>query len=248
MPRRSSPAPTPASTKVPHLTATRFVAFGDGITEGLVQACPASAADPSDAAADGPLSRSPAVMPPQARATPSPTAYPEKLQQMLADRYPQQPATVVNEGLGGEEIAAAAERLSGVLTLNSLQVLLLQHGIQTLHVKHTAGIPEVVDGLRRMIQEARSRRILVLAATLLPERPGGCRAYDYAEGLDDIIAANVEIRRMIGTEGAVLVDLYEAFNGETSILIGEDGLHPSAAGYQKIAEAFFAGIKRHLED
>jgi lysophospholipase L1-like esterase len=46
----------------------------------------------------------------------------------------------------------------------------------------------------------------------------------------------------------VLVDLYEAFNGETGILIGEDGLHPSAAGYQKIAEAFVAAIKRYLED
>lgn len=247
MPRRSSPPP-PASTKVSHLSATRFVAFGDGITEGHVQACPASAADASDVAPDDALSRSVAVIPPQARATSSPTAYPQKLQQMLADRYPQQLATVVNEGLGGEEIAAAAGRLADVLALNTPQVLLLQHGIQTLHAKHAAGIPEVVDGLRRMIQEARSRRIPVLAATLLPERAGGCRAYDYAEGLDDIIAANVEIRRMIGTEDAVLVDLYEAFNGETGILIGEDGLHPSRAGHEVIARAFFDAIKKYLEN
>jgi lysophospholipase L1-like esterase len=246
MPRKASPVPTPASTKVPHLSATRFVALGDSITEGLVQACPASE-DVAAAATDDALS--PAVVaPPQGQAAPSPTAYPLKLQQMLADRYPSQSVTVVNAGLSGEEIAAAAANLSRVLTVNSPQVLLLQHGIQTLHLKRAAGIPEVVDGLRRMIQEARSRSILVLAATLLPERPGGCRASDYAEGQDDIIAANLEIRRMIGTEGAVLVDLYEAFNGETGILIGEDGLHPSAAGYQKIAEAFVAAIKRYLED
>jgi lysophospholipase L1-like esterase len=188
------------------------------------------------------------VAEPDGQDAPSPTAYPQGLQQMLADRYPQQATTMVSEGRGGDEIEAAVANLPQALTLTSPQVLLLQHGTQALHVKHAAGIPEIVDGLRRMIQEARSRSILVLAATLLPERAGGCRAYDYAEGLDDIIAANIEIRRMIGTEGAVLVDLYEVFNGETGILIGEDGLHPSAAGYQKIAEAFFAAIRKHLED
>jgi lysophospholipase L1-like esterase len=98
-----------------------------------------------------------------------------------------------------------------------------------------------------MIQEARSRSITVFAATLLPERPGGCRAYDYSEDYDDIIEANVQIRRMIGTEGAILVDLYEAFNGRTAMLIGEDGLHPSAAGYQRIAQTFFDAIKKSLE-
>ncbi len=112
------------------------------------------------------------------------------------------------------------------------EVLLLQEGINTLNERHKAGIPLVVEGLRTMIQEARSRSITVFAATLLPERPGGCRAYDYAEDYDDIIEANVQIRRMIGTEGAILVDLYEAFNGRTAMLIGEDGLHPSAAGYR----------------
>ncbi len=167
---------------------------------------------------------------------------------MLSDRYPSQAVTVVNEGLGGEEITTAVENLPQLLTRDTPQVLLLQHGINTLNEKHAAGIPEVVNGLRTMIQEARSRGILVLAGTLLPERPGGCRAYDYAEGHDDIIAANVEIRRMIGTQGAVLVDLYEVFSGETGILIGEDGLHPSAVGYQKIAEAFFAAIGKRLED
>ena len=99
-----------------------------------------------------------------------------------------------------------------------------------------------------MIQEARSRNITVLAGTLLPERPGGCRAFDFEQDHEDIIQANLQLRRMIGTEGAILVDLYEAFNGETAMLIGEDGLHPSAAGYRRIAEEFFTAIRRHLEN
>jgi acyl-CoA thioesterase I len=243
MPARSTPVLTPATTKVPHLTATKFVSFGDSITEGFVQRCPGAEAGLANR-----ISARFSLLLAQGRAQASPSAYPTKLQAMLTERYPAQSVTVVNEGLGGEEIQAGVANLPRVLTADAPEVLLLQEGINTLNANHAAGIPTVVEGLRTMIQEARSRGIVVLAATLLPERPGGCRAYSYAEGHDDIIAANVEIRSMVGTEGAVLVDLFEAFNGRTGLLIGQDGLHPSAAGYQKMAQAFFATIRRHLED
>lgn len=235
-----NPAPAAPSTP-PRLSATRFVAYGDNITEGFVQRCPGAATGEADPLRIG-------LLLVQGRAQPSPTAYPATLQMLLAERYPSQTITVVNEGAGGEDIQGGIANLPGILTADMPEVLLLQEGINTLNERHAAGIPLLVDGLRTMIQEARSRSITVLVGTLLPERPGGCRAYDYAEGYDDIIEANVQIRRMIGTEGAVLVDLYEAFNGRTALLIGEDGLHPSAAGYRRIAEAFFAAIKKYLEN
>jgi lysophospholipase L1-like esterase len=243
---RSAPTVPASATPVrpatpPRLAATRFVAYGDSITEGFVQRCPGTA--PSDVE---PLRIG--FLLAQGRAQPSPTAYPAALQMMLAERYPSQTISVINEGASGEDIQGGVAKLADILNADMPQVLLLQEGINTLNERHAAGIPLVVDGLRTMIQEARSRSITVFAGTLLPERPGGCRAYDYAEGYDDIIEANVQIRRMIGTEGAVLVDLYEAFNGHTALLIGEDGLHPSAAGYRRIAEAFFAAIKKYLEN
>jgi lysophospholipase L1-like esterase len=44
------------------------------------------------------------------------------------------------------------------------------------------------------------------------------------------------------------VDLHAAFGGTaTTELIGPDGLHPTEAGYQKIADTFFAAIKSTLE-
>jgi lysophospholipase L1-like esterase len=235
----ASATPTRPATP-PRLSATKFVAYGDSITEGFVQRCPTT------------VLNEPRLLPigfvlAQGRAQPSPTAYPAALQTMLAERYPSQAITVINEGAAGEDIQGGVANLAGILTADMPEVLLLQEGINTLNDRHAAGIPLVVDGLRTMIQEARSRSITVFAGTLLPERPGGCRAYDYAEGYDDIIEANVQIRRMIGTEGAVLVDLYEAFNGHTALLIGEDGLHPSAAGYQRMAEEFFKAIKKYLE-
>jgi lysophospholipase L1-like esterase len=236
--------------KPPHLTATKFVAYGDSITEGFVQRCPGNEPTdkvPTDKDATPPMSRFGFFLE-QGRAQPSPKAYPARLQELLAARYPTQTITVVNEGMGGEDIEGGVSNLPRVLTANAPEVLLLQEGINTLNQMHKEGIPLVVDGLRTMIQEARSRSIPVFAGTLLPERRGGCRAYDYNEDFDDIIEANVQIRRMIGTQGAVLVDLYEAFNGQTGLLIGEDGLHPSAAGYQRIAETFLDAIKSTLED
>jgi lysophospholipase L1-like esterase len=234
------PAPPATPSTPPRLSATKFVAYGDSITEGFVQRCPGS--QPNEVRPLGV-----GFFQLQGRPQPSPTGYPAKLQALLDARYPSQMISVVNEGRGGEEVESGVANLPRVLTANMPQVLLLQEGINTLNERRTAGIPLVVDGLRTMIQEARSRSITVFAGTLLPQRPGGCRAYDFSEGFDDIIEANIQIRRMIGTEGAVLVDLYEAFNGQTAMLLGEDGLHPSAAGYERIAEAFFAAIKKYLE-
>jgi lysophospholipase L1-like esterase len=234
-----NPAPPATPSTPPRLSATKFVAYGDSITEGFVQRCPGSAPNEVSPLGIGLF---------QLQGQPPPTAYPAKLQALLETRYPSQMISVINEGRGGEEIEQGVANLPRVLTANMPQVLLLQEGINTLNERRAAGIPLVVDGLRTMIQEARSRSITVLAGTLLPQRQGGCRAYDFSKDFDDIIEANVQIRRMIGTEGAMLVDLYEAFNGRTAVLIGEDGLHPSAAGYERIAEAFFAAINRYLEN
>ena len=219
------------------------MAFGDSITEGYVQRCPGA-----ETTARGPMA--PAFQPLilQGRAQPSPTGYPAKLQTLLAERYATQTISVINEGAGGEDVQTGAADLARVLTTDAPQVLLLLEGINSLNQQHAEGIPIVVDALRRMIREGRGRGLTVFVGTILPERPGGCRAYDLADGKDDIIPANVEIRGLVGTEGAVLVDLYQAFNGRTSTLIGQDGLHPSEAGYQVIAETFFAAIRQHLEE
>lgn len=238
-----TPAVPTAATKASRLTATKFVAFGDNITEGFVQHCPGTFGGVMSQ-----VSSRFGVLFAQGRAQPSPTAYPARLQAMLAERYPAQSVSVINEGAGGEQIEASVEALPRILTADAPDVLLLQHGINTINASHAAAIPTVVSNLRYMVQVARSRGIPVFVGTLLPERPGGCRAYDYADDKDDIIPANVQIRAMVGTEGAVLVDLYQAFNGQTALLIGEDGLHPSAAGYRAIAETYLAAIVNRLED
>jgi lysophospholipase L1-like esterase len=41
--------------------------------------------------------------------------------------------------------------------------------------------------------------------------------------------------------------VYQAFGSDAPSLIGFDGLHPTPAGYQRIADTFFATIKSSLE-
>ena len=145
-------APTSVPATVPRLTATRFVAFGDSITEGYVQRCPGA-----ETTARGPMA--PAFQPLllQGRAQPSPTGYPAKLQTLLAERYATQTISVINEGAGGEDVQTGAADLARVLTTDAPQVLLLLEGINSLNQQHAEGIPIVVDALRRMIREGRGR-------------------------------------------------------------------------------------------
>lgn len=237
---RSQPdLPVVSPPEKPQATKTRLLAFGDYITEGQIAACPAAPADPPGAS--GPL---PA---PQLPSVPSAIGYPAMLQALLAERYRGQTLTVLSHAAAAEEAESRRADFARVLTAAAPDVVLLQEGVNTLNRLHAEGIPIVVSALRDMIREAHSRGMIVFVGTLLPQRQGGCRAHDYADDTDDIVQANVQLRTMVGQERALLVDLYEAFNGKTARLLGEDGLHPSLLGYQTIADAFFAAIRSHLE-
>jgi lysophospholipase L1-like esterase len=122
-------------------------------------------------------------------------------------------------------------------------VLLLIEGVNDMSARGAAGIPRAITALEQMINEATRRRVLVLLATLPPQRPGGQRAR--TEPL--VPTFNAEVRKLAADEGALLVDLFAAFGGEPGTLIGNDGLHPTEAGYQRIAETFFDVIRAHLE-
>jgi lysophospholipase L1-like esterase len=118
--------------------------------------------------------------------------------------------------------------------------VLLQEGINDLHSRST----DVVRGLQRMVQETQGRGVKVLIGTLLPERPGACKAFAEPGVIE---RTNDGIRAMAAAEGATLVDLYPAIAADMATLLSEDGLHPSVAGYAKIADTFFEAIKQRFE-
>ena len=229
-------------TRAPRLAATRFVAFGDSITEGFAHTCQGT---PTLSRADF-LRDVYGFRPPDN----SPISYPNKLRTLLAARYSTQTFTVINEGNGGEFITAGAADLPRVLAQDAPEVLLLQEGTNDMDGIFFGDDPEVqmttvVTKLREMIRYARSRGVLVFVGTLTPQRVGACRGYAPAY----IGPVNDRIRFMVSGEDARLVDLYGAFGGVAGAdLIGPDGLHPSEAGYQKIADTFFDAVRQRLEN
>jgi lysophospholipase L1-like esterase len=234
--------------KVPQLRATRFVAFGDSITAGLLATtCPAGGG--VSCALKTPAL--PTLLTPfdelrlMAIGEASSAAYPRQLQSLLASRFSAQAVTIVNEGNPGEFIADGKSRLSGTLTNDAPQVLLLQEGANDIDQSHPP-ISRLVNDLRTMVRNARGRGIDVFVGTVLPQRPNACRGYDFCDGAADSVPLNEQIRAMVASEDAVLVDLYPAFDGQTATLLGVDGLHPNEAGYQKIADLFFAAITQRL--
>jgi lysophospholipase L1-like esterase len=230
----------------PKLSATRFVAFGDSITAGAREACQGGTltANPAAWRVDNLYLRA------RAQLIDSAAAYPTVLQAMMSERYRTQSPSVRNEGNPGECVSPAScspdglTRFPAVLASDSPEVLLLQEGVNDINGGRTAGMLRAIDGLRTMIGTARGRGVMVFLGTLLPERAGACRGY----APDIIPTANDQIRALAASENVDLVDLYAAF-GPTApeTYIGPDGLHPTVAGYQLMAQTFFDAIRKKLE-
>ena len=223
---------------VPTISATSYVAFGDSITEGTNGQCVRRfTGDPSTWWFQDVQSLRMNLNPPL-------ETYPGILQSLLEIRYRKQSFTVVNAGRGGETVTDpdTFPRFEAVLDTHDPEVLLLQEGVNDVHGRRSP--TTIANRLASMVREAKGRGIPVFLGTLLPERDGSCRAF----APERIVPANVEIRAMAAREGAILVDLYQAFLGQEAILLGQDGLHPTVAGYRTIAETFFERLRAHLED
>jgi lysophospholipase L1-like esterase len=209
------PPPAP-----PKLSLTRFMAFGDSMTEGKI-----------------------------GFAYPTlvfPTSYTLKLEALLETRYSDQAPSIVviDEGLGGERAvdAVSSGRFAQALSADQPQVLLLMDGSNDLLDSGAAAIPDIVKALDAMGSRAAGRGVTVFLATLPPENPQGRNGTAAAA----VAPLNAQIASLATSRQWTLVDVYAAFKGDLG-LIGSDGLHPTDAGYDVIAQAFFERITAKLE-
>jgi lysophospholipase L1-like esterase len=200
---------------IPRLKGTKIVAFGDSITAGVVSA-PATAAIRIDL----------------------PDSYPSVLRQLLQDRYTSQDIVMINEGLPGEQVLGTGSASNGEGRIERLalqykpDVLIILEGVNGLSVSNAE---DIAAGLRRGVRRARATGVpLIIVSTILPGVAGRPKAPDPAAV--DIL--NAEIRGWAGSEGAVLVDMFGHVNPQKELLIGQDGLHPTVAGYVRMAEVF----------
>ena len=217
----------------PPLGRTTFLAFGDSMTAGEITVPAGSALG-----ADGFPNFRQIVVPTESD--------PIKLLTLMRTRYFTQASqfVVTNAGLPREWAADGARRLPGVLTSSNPQVLLLLAGANDIEAVPTAtGVTNGLIGLLTMVRTARQRGTAVFVGTLPPVRPGGRLSLPVSL----VQSFNDGIRAGAASEGAVLVDLHAAMAANVTTLIGIDGLHPTEAGYQRMAETFFTAIRTTYE-
>ncbi len=213
------PQPPPPPPPPPTLGITQILSFGDSMTAGTVSAAlPAFTLDAG-----------------------RPESYPFKLQKLMTARYTAQTITVLNAGKAGEPAEQARDRFNGALSEAKPQLLLLMEGANDLNSPdESIDVSEIVSAMEDMVRDATLRGIPVMVATIPPQRVGGPKAAP-PELLEKF---NRDLRLMASKKGAQLIDV----NAMLPLsLIGEDGLHPTEEGYQKLAEIFFDAIKTRYE-
>jgi lysophospholipase L1-like esterase len=209
----------------PRLSATKFIAFGDSMTAGEIVSENITAGF-------------------RVMRIDTAKSYPSDLLTSLTGRYTAQTNDIIvsNFGKQGEAAVDGASRLSGALAIGSFQALLLMEGVNDF--------PETsrpLAAMRQMVQTGNSRGLRVFLATLPPENPFGTCPPNHGGNWAFVVPYNDGLRSIAASQNAVLVDVYSAFNGDTTTLVDCDGLHPTAAGYQRIAETFFKSIQQELE-
>jgi len=171
---------------------------------------------------------------------PAGIGYPGRLEQKLRAHFGD--GTVVNRGADGTNSGEAVERILRNLRGSSPAFTLVLYGTNDWNEVPCQDAPpcEVVNNLRRVVDEVKSTRSLPFLATIAPVNPvlAGSSRNDW------VSATNDRIKDLGREEGVFVVDLFEAFRrqgGDVSRFFS-DHVHFNAAGYEVIAEAFFQGI------
>jgi len=211
------------------LSVTKYLAVGDSLTEGE-NGLP--------------------------RFIDTPNAYPTKLKALFDANYPDQAVSVSNKGIGGERVERTRATLSGNLAATRPEAVLLLTGYNDLDPCDPgeanssackAAITEVEFGVRDCIREIKESPFGVKFIFVSTITPSGPRAPGSPRDLridpNAVTEVNARIRQRVAQEGATLVDTYPRFLGHEAEYSSVDGVHLTPAGYQALAESFFATIK-----
>jgi lysophospholipase L1-like esterase len=221
-------------TKVPTLSKTKFLAFGDSLTAGEITLPVSMIPGGPGIGVLGAASHKMIVVPT--------ASYPTQLLTMLRARFATQSAGMIVNGAGvpGEYSFQGATRFPGTVAEAAPEVVLLLHGVNDLALGNT-DLP--AGSLHNMTEEGKRRGALVFLSTMMPTRAGGKNSPNVAL----VEELNTKIRAIAALEGVVLVNLYDALLPEAGTVIGSDGLHPTEVGYKRMADVFLAAIQANLE-
>ena len=219
----------PAPVTPPTLSVSKILAFGDSITEGV----------------DSPPMSFHILSWNLPMAAGRPQSYPFKLKMLIDARYTGQTISVFNGGWAGRQAREDRERFGQSISEGRPDLILLLEGANDINAVLSepeginARVTSTVDALEDMVREAAARGIPVLIGTQTPQRPGGPKAW----GVELQPRFNDALRTMASKKNVPVVD----FTQLPLSFIGQDGLHPTEAGYGRIAELWLDAIKSRYE-
>jgi lysophospholipase L1-like esterase len=201
----------------PLLLADTILAFGDSTTAGVTTFCGLPGC--------GGMAQA---------------GYPQRLENWLRARYPAQAVAVQGSGSPGECASAdgcngtaGRTRLPGTIAAIHDLVVILEGVNDTNAIASDAFI---VDALRAMVHSARDAGKDVILCGLLPVKPNEDTGQFKADP-GRIASMNVRLEALASAEGVPFVNMVSAFGSAFQPLLSPDGLHPTDAGYQRMAEA-----------
>jgi lysophospholipase L1-like esterase len=233
-------APRPFRYDAATLT-DHVVAFGDSITYGVTDCVFDLATFRRQCVFPDPLSK---------------RGYPLELENRMKARYPTQSAQIVvdNQGAPGEFTDQGVARLPG--TLQPVQDLaIVLEGANDIMAGDddtcAVSIGSIATNLQTMVQTALDRNKKVFLATLTPitddfwNTCGGVSVAARVNALNDVIRALAARPEWAGR--VFLADLFAVVNEDAARYLSADGLHPSPAGYARMAEYLADLVRRKFE-
>lgn len=151
-------------------------------------------------------------------------------------------ATIIKDGLAGTRSNFGSVRLPDSLTARPAYTL-IHYGTNDWNSGECKVNPPcfTIDSLRTMVRDVKGRQGLPVLATIIPANPA--HSFNPPERNPWVSAMDARIREMARAEGAVVADLEAAFLREPSVpALFTDHVHPSDAGYEVMAQAFFEAI------
>lgn len=195
------------------------------------------------------------------------TGYPERLRNILRARYPKQPEIdVTNSGSPGECVSrSGCTGVSGGRRFLDLlpgphDLTVILEGVNDANAGISTG--EIINTLRSLITSAKSQGKKVILSSLTPvkahenapnESPDFWKSNPFR-----IAEINAAIDALASEQQVPRVNMFAAFgsgpggldcnnSGACRGLLSPDGLHPNAAGYQRMADVIAAKIIEQFE-
>ena len=168
--------------------------------------------------------------------------YVSRLQRKLEAHFGR--ATLIKDGLGATRSNRGSDRLPDSLTVRPSYTL-IHYGTNDWNQGECKTNPPcfTIDSLRTMVRDVKHRQGLPVLATIIPANPAILETQP--DRNQWVAAMDARIRDLARQEGAVLADLEAAFLREPTMpRLFADHVHPSDAGYEVMAQAFFEALTR----